>query len=140
MPSANQATISTVPSSNYDRISNIVTTTATHLPERRPTEREEHVSEEYEVEFEHRQLDRRSPFNQRQTTNIGTRQERDETSEEEVSDPYIITGDNTYSGLTTIVNEAGQRRNSDWRQKLKEVYTPTSDDERFDQVKRNTVC
>ncbi|UJR36708.1 hypothetical protein I4U23_029425 [Adineta vaga] len=136
MPSTNQAIISTVPSSNYDRISNIVTST-THLSERRPAEREDHVSEEYEVEFEHRQSDRRSPSSQRQTSNFGMKQQRDETSEEEVSDPYVITGDNSYGGLTTIINEAGRRRDSDWRQKLKEVYTPTSDDERFDQAARS---
>ncbi|CAF4314519.1 unnamed protein product, partial [Adineta steineri] len=68
-----------------------------------------------------------------QTLTFGTKQQRDETSEEEVSDPYVITGDNTYQGLSTIISEAGQRRDSDWRQKLKEVYTPTSDDERYDQ-------
>ncbi|CAF4314665.1 unnamed protein product, partial [Adineta steineri] len=67
------------------------------------------------------------------TLTFGTKQQRDETSEEEVSDPYVITGDNTYQGLSTIISEAGPRRDSDWRQKMKEVYTPTSDDERYDQ-------
>ena len=71
---------------------------------------------------------------QRQTSAFGTKQQRDETSEEEVSDPYVVTGDNSYQGLTSIITEAGQRRGSDWRQKLKEVYAPTSDDDRFDQV------
>ena len=131
--------MSTVASSNYDRISNIATS-STHFSERRQPEREDVVSEEYQIEFEQRHADRRSPSSQRQASMVGARQQqqqRDETSEEEVSDPYVITGDSSYHGLTTIVNEAGQRRDSDWRQKLKAVYTPTSDDERFDQVTKN---
>ncbi|CAF1179870.1 unnamed protein product [Adineta steineri] len=132
IPSTNQATVSRVPSSNYDRISSIVTP-STHFSDRRQQEREDVVSEEYQVELEQQHKDRRSPFNQRQTLTFGTKQQRDETSEEEVSDPYVITGDNTYQGLSTIISEAGPRRDSDWRQKMKEVYTPTSDDERYDQ-------
>jgi len=141
MPSASQATISTVPSSNYDRISNIVTP-STHFADRRQTERDEIVSEEYHVEFEQQQhSDRRSPSIHRQELTIPTKQQqqRDETSEEDVSDPYVVTGDDrTYHGLTTIVNEAGQRRDSDWRNKLKQIYAPSSDEERFDQVKART--
>ncbi len=134
MPSTSQATISTVPSSNYDRISNIITP-ATHFSDRRPHERDDIVSEEYQVEVEQRHSDRRSPSTQRRTSSIGTRYPRDETSEEDVSDPYVTTGDRTYHGLTTIIDEAGRRRDSDWRNKLKQTYSPTSDDDRFDQVK-----
>lgn len=137
MPSTTQATISTIPSSTYDRISNIITP-STHLSDRRQKERDEVVSEEYQVEIEQRHSDRRSPSNQRQISTIGTHQQRDETSEEDVSDHYVTTGsDRPYQGLTTIINEAGQQRDSDWRSKMKQVYTPTSDDERFDQVKKN---
>ena len=136
MPSTSQATISTVPSSNYDRISNIITP-STHFSDRRQQDRDEVVSEEYHVEVEKRHSDRRSPSTQRQTATISTKQQRDETSEEDVSDSYAITGgDGTYHGLTTIVNEAGQRRDSDWRSKMKQIYTPSSDDDRFDQVKK----
>jgi hypothetical protein len=133
MPSTSQAIISTVPSSNYDRISNIITP-STHFPDRRQPEREELVSEEYHVEVQQRQTDRRSPSSHRQAPTIDTKQQRDETSEEEVSDPYAITGGGTYHGLTTIISEAGPRRDSDWRNKLKQVYAPTYDD---DQVKEN---
>jgi hypothetical protein len=134
MPSTSQATISTVPSSNYDRISSIITP-STHFPDRRQQEREEIVSEEYQVEFEQLNADRRSPSTQRQISSIGTKQ-RDETSEEDVSDAYGTTGDGSYRGLSTIISEAGQRRDSGWRDKLKQVYTPSSDDDRFDQVKK----
>jgi hypothetical protein len=136
MPSTSQAIISTVPSSNYDRISNIVTP-STHFSDRRQPERDEMVSEEYHVELEQRQSDRRSPSTHRQVSTISTKQQRDETSEEDVSDPYVTAGGGAYQGLTTIVSEAGRRRDSDWRNKLKQVYTPTSDDDRFDQVKKN---
>ena len=137
MPSTSQVAISTVPSSNYDRISSIVTP-ATYFADRRPRERDEVVSEEYHVEVEQRSSDRRSPAVHHPTFTIGTKQQqRDETSEEEVSDLYAGTGDRTYQGLTTIINEAGQPRSTDWRSKLKQVYTPTSDDDRYDQVKLN---
>jgi len=135
MPSTNQAIVSTVPTSNYDRISNIITP-STHFSDRRQQERDQVVSEEYQVEFEQRLSDRGPLSGQRQTSNIGTKQQRDETSEEDVSDSYVTHGDSSHHGLTTIINEAGQRRDSDWRQKLKEVYTPASDDDRFDQVKK----
>lgn len=140
IPTTSQVIISTVPSSNYDRISSIVTP-STRFSDRRQQERDEVVSEEYHVEVEQNQSNRRSPSNQRQTFNIGTKQQRDETSEEDVSDSYAITGGGStggsYGGLTTIINEAGRRRDSDWRSKLKEVYTPTSDDDRYDQVRKN---
>lgn len=135
IPATSHMTITTVPSSNYDRISSIVTP-STHLIDRRQKEPDEIVSEEYHVEVEKRQTDRRSPSTQRQTLSIGTKQQRDETSEEDISDSYAVTGGTSYTGLTTIINEAGRRRDSDWRNKLKEVYTPTSDDDRYDQVKK----
>lgn len=135
MPSTSQAAISTVSSSNYDRISNIITP-STHFADRRPTERDELVSEEYHVEVEQRSADRRSPAIQHPTSTFTSKQHRDETSEEDVSDSYAITGDRTYQGLTTIINEAGRQRSSDWRNKLKQTYAPTSDDDRYDQVKR----
>lgn len=141
MPSISHVAISTVPSSNYDRISSIVTP-ATYFADRRPTERDDMVSEEYHVEVEQRSSDRRSPAVQHPTSTIGIKQQqqrRDETSEEETSDPYAVTGDRTYQGLTTIINEAGQQRSADWRNKLKQVYTPTSDDDRYDQVKQNSL-
>jgi hypothetical protein len=138
MPSTSQAIISTVPSSNYDRISNVIIP-STHFSDRRQQERDEVVSEEYHVEFEQLHPDRRSPSTPRQTSSIGTKQQRDETSEEDVSDPYVTTGAGSYQGLTSIVNEAGRRRDSDWRNKLKQAYTPSSDDDRFDQVKKNVL-
>ena len=95
------------------------------------------VSEEYHVEVEQRPSDHRSPISQRPTSTITTKQQRDETSEEDVSDAYTRAGDGTYHGLTTIINEAGRRPSSDWRSKLKQVYAPTSDDDRYDQVKKN---
>jgi hypothetical protein len=45
---------------------------------------------------------------------------------EDLSDTYI-TSDQRSSG----------RRTSDWRNKLKEIYGPSSDEERFDQVNKN---
>jgi hypothetical protein len=139
MPSTSQAIISTVPSSNYDRISSIITP-STLVSDRRQQEREDVVSEEYKVEIEQRHADRRSPSTQRHTSSIDTKQQqRDETSEEDVSDPYVITGNGSYPGLTSIISDAERRRDSDWRNKLKQVYTPTSDDDRFDQVKKKNV-
>jgi hypothetical protein len=137
MPSTSQAIISTVPSSTYDRISNIVTP-STHVSDRRQQERDDLVSEEYVVEVEQRHSDHRLPSSQRHTSTIGTKHQ-DETSEEEVTDPYVTTG-GAYQGLSTIVNEAGRRssnhQNSDWRTKMKQTYAPTSDDDRFDQVNK----
>jgi hypothetical protein len=137
MPSTAEVIISTVPSSNYDRISNIKTPSTHFADHRQQEQREDVVSEEYKVEFEKRHADRHSPPNQRQAAFIDTKHQRDETSEEDVSDPYVTTGDGSYHGLSSIINEAGQRRDSDWRNKLKQVYAPTSDDDRFDQVKKN---
>ena len=106
------------------------------MSDRRQQQRDEVVTEEYQVEIEQRNADGRSPLHQRQTSTIDTRhQHRDETSEEDVSDPYVTTG-GSYHGLSTIVDEAGRRRDSDWRKKLSEVYTSTTDDDRFDQVQK----
>lgn len=138
MPSTSQATISTVPSSNYDRISNVLTP-STHFADHRPTERDQIVSEEYHVEFEQQQhTDRRSPTIHRPELTIPSKQQqqRDEASEEDASDSYAVTGDDrTYQGLTTIINEAGQRRDSNWRKRLTELHRTSSDEDRFDQVK-----
>ena len=142
LPPTNQATLTPVPPSNYDRISSIVTPT-THYVDRRVPEREEVVSEEYLVEVEQRNAGRRSPHSQHQTSRFGV-QRREGSSEEEASDAYVTMGDEPYRGLTTIVDEAGRRSStgrssSDWRSKLKDVYTPTSDDDAFDQVRKNPM-
>jgi hypothetical protein len=133
MPPTAEVIITTVPST-YDRISNLKTP-STHFAERRQQERDDVVSEEYQVQIEQRHSDNRSPSNQRQTLFLDTKHQHDETSEEDVSDPYVTTGDGTYRGSTTIISDAGQKRDSDWRNKLKQTYAPTSDDDRFDQVK-----
>ncbi|CAF4150987.1 unnamed protein product, partial [Rotaria sp. Silwood2] len=131
--STNQTIISRVPSSTYDHISNVITP-STHISDRRQQQQQqETVSEEYHVEVEQQHSDRRSPSSQYQTSIIGTQQQRHVSSEDDMSDPYVTTGDRTYHGLTTIVNEAGQKRDSNWRNKLKQIYTPTSDDDQFDQ-------
>ena len=137
MPPASQGTVSTVPLSNYDRISNIITPSA-YISHRRPTEREAVVSEEYLVELEQQRSDRRPLSNQRQISFIDTKQQRTESSEGNSSDSYVIIGDNSYHDLTRVVNEAGERRNSGWRDKLKQMYSTTYNDvdgdDRFDQV------
>ncbi|CAF0807335.1 unnamed protein product [Rotaria sp. Silwood1] len=133
IPSTSQTIISRAPSSTYDHISNIITP-STHISDRRQQQqREETVSEEYHVEVEQEHADRRLPSNQYQTSVISTQQQRYASSEDDMSDPYVTTGDRTYHGLTTIINEAGQKRDSNWRNKLKQIYTPTSDDDQFDQ-------
>lgn len=143
MPSTSQATLTPVPSSNYDRISSIVAPPA-HYVDRRPPQREEMVSEEYLVEVEQRHTGRLSPQSQHQTSRFGVPSYREGSSEEEVSDPYVTVGDGSYQGQTTIVDEARRgsstgRSPSDWRSKLKQVYTPTSDDDAFDQVEKNKL-
>lgn len=133
MPSA-QASISKESTTNYDRISNIIAPSI-HVADRRQRQNEDVVSEEYHVEVQKAKTGDDSPLTQYQRSTIGTRQKRFDSSEEDSSDPYVITGDRTYEGLTTIVSEAGRTRDSDWRSKLKQIYSATSDDDQYDQVK-----
>ncbi|CAF1094059.1 unnamed protein product [Rotaria sordida] len=106
IPSTTQATISTIPSSHYERVSTIVTPTTLHYPEKRKQEHEDFISEEYHVE-------------------IDTPKIRHETSEDDLGDSYITT-----------TQTSPIRRDSDWRNKLREIYAPTSDDDRYDQYKK----
>ncbi|CAF1395956.1 unnamed protein product [Rotaria sp. Silwood1] len=108
IPPTTQAMITTVPSSNYERISTIVTPTTLNYPDIRKQEYEDVVSEEYHVEIE-------------------TPKVREETSEEDLTDNYITTNQTSPS-----------RRDSDWRNRLRQIYAPTSDDDRFDQYKEYT--
>ncbi|CAF2588610.1 unnamed protein product [Rotaria sp. Silwood2] len=106
IPSTTQATLSTIPLSTYERISTIVTPTTLNYPEKRKQEHEDVVSEEYHVEIE-------------------TPKTREERSEEDLLDSYITSNQTSPS-----------RRDSDWRNRLRQIYAPTSDDDRFDQHKK----
>jgi hypothetical protein len=123
MPTSIQATVSTVPTSTYDRISSIATPPK-HLTDRHGHQREQVISEEYLVEVE------------KQSTPKFVSKQHDETSED---DPYLVTGNQFYHGSTSPVDDTRRRsltnRSSDWRSKLKQAYAPaTSDDDRYDQV------
>jgi hypothetical protein len=141
LPPTVQAIPSTTSSTTYDRISAIVGPTQRYADIRsHQHEREETVSEEYQVEVEQRHTDHRfSPQHQRPGSLIGIPQ-REDTSEEEISDGY--------QGLSRIINEAGRkpftptststvREQSDWRTKLKQIHTPTSEEDRFEQFNRS---
>ncbi|CAF5087258.1 unnamed protein product, partial [Rotaria magnacalcarata] len=133
-PSTSQATISREQPSTYDRISNIITPSV-HVADRRQ-QNEEVVSEEYHVELEQKNSDGGSSSGQNQRFTINTQQQQQQRGlfEDDMSDAYVTTGDHTYQGLTTIVDQTGQRRDSDWRSKMKQIYAPTSDDDQFDQL------
>ncbi|CAF3643377.1 unnamed protein product [Rotaria sordida] len=140
IPSTSQTITSRVPSSTYDHITNIVTP-STYISDRRQQQQQQQqhegtVSEEYHVEVKQQQqqyADRHIPSNQYQTSIISPQQQRHELSEDDISDQYGTTGDRSYYDLSTIITEAGQKRDSDWRSKLKQIYTATSDDDQFDQ-------
>ncbi|CAM2717941.1 unnamed protein product [Rotaria socialis] len=137
IPSTSQVTISREQPSTYDRISNIITPSV-HVADRRQQQNEEFVSEEYHVELEQKNSDDSSSSGQNQRFAINTQQQQQRQQrglfEDDMSDAYVTTGDRTYQGLTTIVDQAGQRRDSDWRSKMKQIYAPTSDDDQFDQL------
>ena len=116
-------------------------TPSTHYDDQRVSEREHQISEEYQIEIEQQNSNRRSPHHQRQSSPFGV-QRREGSSEDDMSDAYGRQGDNSYSGLTAIITEAGQRRSSatrdpDWRTKLKQVYSATADEDQFEQVNSN---
>ncbi len=102
IPSTTEPTVSTIPSTRYDRISTVVTPTI-HYPERRRQEPEEVISEEYHVEFQ-------SPT------------KREETSRDNLTETFVRADEKTPT-----------RRASDWRIKLKEIYSPPSDDDQVNE-------
>lgn len=134
MPPTTQTTVSTVPKSNYDRISSVVAP-STHYAERREIiDQEPVISEEYTIEVEQHDSPRRTGFFQQN-------EPKQSSDDEKVYERSSFGPDrSSYQDLTRIINEASQRsstvRTSDWRNKLKETYTPTSDDDHFDQVKK----
>ncbi len=115
IPTTIQTTISTYPSSRYDRISNVVTPTAHYAEQRKqeqpqPPPEEEVVSEEYQVEVE----------------TATTKQDR-------------TTGENLAETYVTSDPQSPTRGGSDWRSKLKQIYNPTSDDDQVNSHKKKLL-
>jgi hypothetical protein len=91
---------SPIPSTRYDRTTNVVTSTSDYTGKRKQEEEEEEqvVSEEYHVEFQ-------------------TPTKRDGILGADLADTYLKTDQSSSSG-----------RDSDWRNQYKQIYTPSSDD------------
>jgi hypothetical protein len=89
-------------------MSNVVTPTAHYAEQRKQEQPEEVVSEEYQVEVE------------------TTIPKRDQTSGDNRADTYVTTE-----------SQSPTTRNSDWRSKLREIYTATSDEDQVNSHRKN---
>jgi len=103
---------SPIPSTRYERITNVITPTSQYADKRKQEqEQEEVVSEEYHVEFE-TPTKREGTSSEEYHVEFETPIKREGLSSEDSPDQKIPT-----------------KQTSDWRDRLKQIYSPPSDDD-----------